>query len=894
MLRHYLTVKAEHPDAILLYRMGDFFELFFEDATTAAPVLDVALTARQKGTASEAPMCGVPHHSVDGYISRLLEAGFKVAVCDQVEDPAMARGGLVRREVTRIVTPGTISDLEMLEQDRPNHLAGVRFDGTAGAGAFLDLTTGEFLLRRWADATAAVEDLERLRPREVLTCDGDFDKPAVDHPAERGQAPDGERPLLEWIAANGLPHTAVDASEAPRAASAANALRRQFGVENLRGFGLREGEPAVAAAALVLDYARRAVRADLDHVTAAVVQHDDRSVLVDETTLRNLEVFRRLHHADGRTLFDVLDFTLTAPGARTLRRWLGRPLRDLAALAQRHDAVEMLVHGISTRDSLRAQLRGMADLERLTSRLVLGRVTPREAAAVRDTLRRAPKILESLRDVPGDGTAPSASAFGLLAEIAAADALPELRSRFDSVLAETPGSLAEGGVIAQGVDEELDRLRSLAGDGRLHIAALQAREREATGIASLKVGYNRVFGYYLEVRKTQQAKVPDHYVRRQTLTHAERYATDDLKELEQQILGAESGQLAMEHELFEALRLEAAANAPGLVALARALARLDCIVALAEAAGRHDYVRPRMEAGSGRLVICAGRHPVVERSSASLRSAAGFVPNDVTMERDRQQIVLLTGPNMGGKSTFLRQNALIVLMAHAGSFVPAKSARIGVVDRIFTRVGASDDLARGESTFMVEMVETANILRHATPDSLVVLDEVGRGTATYDGLSLAWAIVERLHEHNGSLALFATHYHELTGLPARLDRVRNLRMAVKEWEDRILFLHRVAEGRADKSYGLHVARLAGVPKEVVERAAAVLGNIESQQFGFAGEPRLVQGAAGAPPKPGPDQLALWGSDDEAVLDALKTVDVDQLTPVAALNLLQTLQSRLLP
>ena len=871
MLRHYLTVKAEHPDAILLYRMGDFFEMFFEDAVTAAPVLDVALTARQKGTASEAPMCGVPHHAVDAYIGKLLDAGYKVALCDQVEDPAQAQG-LVRREVTRIVTPGTISDLEMLDQARPNYLAGVRFDGASGAGAFLDLSTGEFFVRRWPDAEYAVEDLERLAPREVLTCAADF--------KAGGGDPDGHLPA--WIGRAGTPHTEVDEAQAPRPASAARVLRRQFGVQNLRGFGLVEGEAAVTAAALVLDYARRAARSDIDHIAALEVQHDDRCVVLDETTLRNLEVFRHLQHQAGRTLIEVLDLTLTGPGARMLRRWLSRPLRDLAALGDRHDGVEALLSHIAQREALRSRLKRIADLERLTSRAVLGRITPREVGALRDTLREAPSVLGALAGLQAQ----------LLERLAAVDPLAGLRSRLDSVLAETPGSLTEGGVIAGGVDAELDRLRSLARDGKGHIAGLEAQEREATGIATLKVGYNRVFGYYFEVRKTQQHRVPDHYVRRQTLTNAERYVTDELKTLEEQILGAESGQLALEQQLFEGLRTEAAEQAPRLLKLAGALAEIDCLIALAEVAGRYDYVRPRMLTSGGRIEIREGRHPVVERSAAAVRGASGFVPNDVSLDREKEQIVLLTGPNMGGKSTYLRQAALIVLMAHAGSFVPAQSAEIGLVDRIFTRVGASDDLARGESTFMVEMVETANILRHATRDSLVVLDEVGRGTSTYDGLSLAWAIIERLHEHNGCLALFATHYHELTGLPATLARVANRCMAVKEWQDQILFLHRVAAGRADKSYGLHVARLAGVPAEVIERAAAVLANVESQQYGFSGKPRVVDGAAGAPPDQGPDQLALWAGEDEAVVEALRVVDVNQLTPVAALNLVQTLKDRL--
>ena len=871
MLRHYLEVKAEHPDAIVLYRMGDFFELFFEDALTAAPVLDVALTARQKGTASEAPMCGVPHHSVDGYIARLLEAGYKVAVCDQVEDPAQARG-LVRREVTRVVTPGTISDPDMLDQDRPNYLAGIRFHGVSGAGAFLDVSTGEFFVRRWSDAANAVEDLERLSPREVITCAADEE--------QSGKDPDGR--LRAWLERAGTPHTSVDEDAAPRPATAERLLCRQFGVGNLRGFGLVEGEAGATAAALVLEYVRGAARSKVAHVIALEVQHDERRVVLDETTLRNLEIFRHLQHSEGRTLVEVLDLTLTGPGARMLRRWLGRPLRDLEALGQRHDGVEALLSRIPRREALRSRLRTIADLERLTSRSVLGRIAPREMAALRNTLREAPLVLQAAGGLGAER----------LERLAATNPLPELRARLDAVLAETPGSLAEGGVIASGVDTELDRLRSLARDGKGHIAALETREREATGIATLKVGYNRVFGYFLEVRKTQQSRVPEHYVRRQTLTNAERYVTDELKTLEQQILGAESGQLALEQERFETLRSDVAKQAPGLLELAAAVAEIDCLAALAEAAGRYGYVRPRMLASGGRIEIREGRHPVVERSAAAVRGASGFVPNDVDLDREEEQIVLLTGPNMGGKSTYLRQVALIVLMAHAGSFVPARSAGIGLVDRIFTRVGASDDLARGESTFMVEMVETANILRHATRDSLVVLDEVGRGTSTYDGLSLAWAIIERLHERNGSLALFATHYHELTGLPATLGRVANRRMAVKEWEDQILFLHRVAAGRADKSYGLHVARLAGVPADVVERAAAVLANIESQQFSFSGKPRVALGAAGAPADQGPDQLALWGGENEAVVEALEAVDVNQLTPVAALNLLQTLQDRL--
>ena len=855
MLRHYLEVKAEHPDAILMYRMGDFFELFFDDARRAAPILEVQLTARQKGTDSEAPMCGVPHHALEGYVGKLLAAGLKVAICDQVEDPAEAKG-LVRREVVRVMTPGTVSEPALLEGKEENLLAAVVWDprsGENGGGgaAFLDVSTGHFFVRRWPDGEAGVEDLELLRPREVL-----YDEAGL--PGE----------IAAWIEARVACRTALGGDRLLDRAKAAELLERQFGTASLRGFGLDRGEPAVRAAAAALAYARDTQQSDLSHVRGLALQETSDRAVLDPTTLANLEVFRTLREGGRRgSLLSVLDRTVTAPGGRTLRDWLRRPLRLPPAIAGRHRAVRALLEDPPRRERIRELLAAIGDPERLLARAVLGSLTPREAAGLRDSLATLPELFATLAEVagraageggpglplaaadavgsvgPGEPSPPGeggVTAHGeLLAGLALTDPLAGLAADLARTLEPSPApALAQGGVIAAGVDDELDRCRSLARDSKRHILALEARERQATGIGSLKIRYNKVFGYYVEVTKSHQHRVPEHYIRKQTLVNAERYVTPEIKELEEQILTAEGRQIALEEEHFARLRERVVAAGAGIAAAAAAVGTLDALAAFAEVAARHRYCEPRMAAAGAPIVIREGRHPVVERTSRE-----AFVPNDVELDAERAEIVILTGPNMGGKSTYLRQVALIVLMAQAGSFVPAASASIGVVDRIFTRVGASDDLSRGESTFMVEMIETANILRHATAESLVILDEVGRGTATFDGLSLAWAIVEYLHENRRPKTLFATHYHELTELATLLPRVVNRTLAVKEWEDRIVFLRRVVAGSADKSYGLHVARLAGLPAEVVARAEEVLANLEAQEYDFTGP-------AAAGPRPG--------------------------------------------
>jgi DNA mismatch repair protein MutS len=859
MLRHYLELKAQHPDALLLYRMGDFYELFFDDALAAAPILEVTLTARHRGTDNEAPMCGVPHHALEAYVGKLLRAGLKVAICDQMEEAAQAKG-MVRREVTRVITPGTVSEPGLLEGKEENLLASVAWDGDRGAGAFLDVSTGALFVRRWRAEEEGVEDLALHQPREVL-----FDPAHL--PAR----------IAAWIERSAPCRTPLAAERSLDGRHAAQLLERHFGTATLRGFGLAPGEPAIRAAAAALLYAQETQHSALAHVRGLRVRESGETMLLDATTLANLEVLQNQREGGRRgSLLGVLDRTVTPGGGRTLRDWLRRPLRDAAAIGGRLDAVGELVEKGELRLELRRLLATLGDPERLVGRAVLGTLTPREAAALRDGLAAAAAVLAALAETTA----------GPLREVAALDPAAETRAELERVLEASPSAaLRDGGVVASGVDPELDHCRSLAGDSKRHVLALEAEERRRTGIPSLKVRFNRVFGYYLEVTRAHQDRVPDDYVRRQTLVNAERYVTPRLQELEEQILGAEARQLALEEEIFTRLRGSVAAAAARLLPLARGLAALDTLAAFAEVAAAGGWRAPRIGVPGGPITIRAGRHPVVEQAGRD-----PFVPNDAELDAATAQIVVLTGPNMGGKSTYLRQVALLVLMAQAGSFLPAASAEIGIVDRIFTRVGASDDLARGESTFMVEMIETANILRHATAESLVVLDEVGRGTATFDGLSLAWAIVEWLHEQGRAKTLFATHYHELTELATLLPRVVNRTMAVKEWQDRIVFLRRVVPGAADKSYGLHVARLAGLPAEVVERAAQVLANLEAQEYDMSGRPRLARGgAAGA----GPSQMPLFTPPEEIVAGVLRDVDLERLSPLAALNLLHSLKSRLL-
>jgi len=858
MLRHYLEMKADHPDAVVLYRMGDFYEVFFDDAARVAPILEVTLTARNKGGENEVAMCGVPYHALEVYLAKLVRAGVKAAICEQVEDPKEAKG-LVRREVTRVVTPGTLSDPELLDSKTSNYLASVVWNGDAGGGAFLDVSTGQFRVQRWQTSDQAIDDLSLLRPSEVL------------------YEPEGLPEALQTWVDDAPCRTELDGDRWFDTRRATDDLQEQLGVESLRGFDLEAGEPAVVAAAAALAYARATQHSELAHIRDVTVASRGDGMLLDSTTLANLEIFRSLREGAKRgTLLSVIDRTRTAAGGRLLVDWLRRPLADPLAIENRHSAVDELVSDERRRGRVRTDLARVGDLERLLTRAILGTLTPREAGVLRDTLLASPGLLGELRGLQSS----------LLRSIAAAKPATRLAAELERVLvAEPPARLRDGGIICEGVDDDLDHHRSLARDSKQHVLAVQERERERTGISSLKIRYNKVFGYFIEVTKANAASVPEDYVRKQTLVNAERYITPELKELEEAILTAEERQLSLEAKHFEALVESVRQAALELKALARALAELDVLCNFAEVAVRQRYVRPEIAPPGEPLAIEDGRHPVVER-----QKDVDFVPNDSDLDGEEAQIVLLTGPNMGGKSTYLRQVALIVVLAQAGSFVPAAGARIGVVDRVFTRVGASDDLSRGESTFMVEMIETARILHQATSESLVILDEVGRGTATFDGLSLAWAIVEFLHEERRPKTLFATHYHELTELASLLPRVVNRTMAVKEWEDQIVFLRRVVKGSADKSYGIHVARLAGIPSSVLERAEEVLRNLEAQEYDFSGRPKLAKG--NAPASAAQDQLHLFAPPEEVVSAVIREVDLERLSPLAALNLLQSLKSRL--
>jgi DNA mismatch repair protein MutS len=874
LYRQYFEIKERHPGAVLFYRMGDFYELFFEDAVLAAPILEVALTSRDKGGESDSPMCGVPHHAVESYITKMVRAGHRVAVCDQVEDPKTAKG-IVRREVTRVVSPGTLLDPTFLDGRESSWLAAVAPPEAekTGAIALLDLTTGEFwgtpLPAGEEGFAALVEFLRRESPRELLYPAGSLD------PA-RGELATlplfwNERPPEELAPGRG-----------------GRFLLEQLAVPNLRVLGLEEGSPLVGAAAAALRYAGETQRSTLPHVDRFAVREPGGGLVLDSSTLANLEVLRsRDDTRRSACLVGVLDQTRSAPGGRLLRAWLARPLSDTLAIEKRQDAVAELVEEEERRGSVRELLGGLGDLERSLARASLPAGGPRDLGAVRDGLSRIPPLRERLI-----GTRSR-----LLSDLAASlDPVPELSSLLSGALAdELPVQAAAGGVIRPGWDRDLDELRDIRSGSQSALLEIERRERERTGIASLKVRFNRVFGYYIEISKSNLARVPADYDRKQTLVGAERFTTPELKELEEKVLSAEEKTLSRELEILADLRGRTIADAARIRGTARSAAALDALASLAEVAAAGRWARPLVDR-ERRIEIVGGRHPVVERS---LPAGEPFIPNDATLDGsavDAKRIVVLTGPNMGGKSTFLRQTAQIALLAHAGSFVPADSAKVGLLDRIFTRVGASDNLARGESTFMVEMTETAAILRGATSRSLVILDEVGRGTATFDGLSLAWAIVEHLATDAvcRPLVLFATHYHELTDLARLFPAIQNATMSVREWNDRIIFLRKVVAGSADKSYGIHVARLAGVPEKVLGRAREVLHNLEANELDPHGRPSIARHADGRDREPPVGaQMELFASQESVVLDALRRLVVEGLTPLAALNLVASFQARLL-
>ncbi len=858
MLRQFLEIKEQVPDAILLFRMGDFFELFFEDAILGAEALDLTLTARDKSGSSPIPMAGVPHHAVRGYVDRLLAAGHRVAIADQVEDPKQAKG-IVKRALVEVVTPGTVVDPDTLDARAANYLAAiVPLKGRFGV-AHIDVTTGEFACTEVDDATALATELDRLAPAEVV------------HP----EAMEGGDVLAELQRALTVRWAPVPDVATTRS-GAEEDLRELFGVAGLDGLGLGELDAGVRAAGAILWYLRSAHVDALGHVRHLRAYRLSGFMVLDESTRRNLELFKTMMEGKrAGSLLGLLDKATTGMGSRRIRAWIGAPLLDPADITARHDAVQLLVDSPELRSQLVARLEYVADVERLAGKACAGRANARDLVALRTSLAQAPALDQLLdRD-----DARAMAAFAALPDLSA------VHDDIDGTLADDPPvALKEGGLIRAGVHDELDELVELSREGKGALARLEAEERKATGINSLKVRYNRVFGYYIEVTRANLKHVPEHYLRKQTLANAERFYTPELKAFEAKVLGAEERRTALEFELFCALRDRVAEHGRELAALAERIAEIDALVTLAELAVRHDYVRPEVDDGY-RIELTASRHPVIERMGLGER----FVPNDVLLDHDDHQLIVVSGPNMAGKSTVMRQVALTVLMAQAGSFVPADRARIGVCDRVFTRVGASDNLARGQSTFMVEMAETAAILRGATDRSLAILDEIGRGTSTFDGVALAWAVAEHIADVIRCRTMFATHYHELSELAATRAQVANYNISVSEMGGRVIFLRRLRPGGTTRSYGIAVARLAGVPDPVIDRATEVLSNLERDAEDEVGRPRLARGKD--QPDPSDGQLSLFADRSRILRDELEKLDLDQLTPLEALNILAELKAR---
>jgi DNA mismatch repair protein MutS len=891
LMQQYQSIKSRYPHALLLFRLGDFYELFYEDAILASRELQITLTSRNREKGQPIPMCGVPYHSADGYIARLIRSGFKVAICDQMELPGPGKK-LVRREVVRVITPGTATDVAVLDAKENNFLASVFQDVAASTIglAFVDLSTGEFQCTELSGPLAEEalrDELQLLRPRETL-----LPRPAQLFETAKTSLLDGtggvESRIDDWAFQHDY---------------AQRILKEQFGVAELTSFGL-DGHPhALAASGAIVHYLREnAAKGSESNGSAGysgaptleALRHLDRvryyeqhdALVLDPVSVRNLELLTPIFSDDSgknaaTTLLSALDVTVTGMGARLLRSWILRPLIDRNAIEERLDAVAHFVQQTVVRGEIRKELRGIQDLERLTSRITLGQAGPREMVALRKSLAQLPVLRNFVTPAPASG---STLLRRLHDEI---DELADVRETLDSGIADEPPALAtDPGMIRPGFHAELDELRDLSQHSKQIIASMEERERKRTGIGSLKIRFNQVFGYYIEISRANFHLAPADYERKQTLVNAERFTSPELKDYERKVLAADERIIEIERQLFVEIRSGIAAKAARLRRTAAAVAQLDVLSCLAKLAADRSYIRPEFNE-AGEVLIVAGRHPVIEELLR--QKGERFVPNDLYFEPRRQQLLLITGPNMGGKSTYLRQTALIILMAQMGSFVPARQARLPLTDRIFTRIGASDNLARGRSTFLVEMSEVASILTHATPASLVLLDEVGRGTATFDGLSIAWAVVEHLQKHTRARTLFATHYHELTELADLLPAVKNVHVSVKETPNEIIFLRHVEPGSASKSYGIEVARLAGLPRSVIERAREVLKKHELSEHELS--ERLTPGAPeGA--TPGSAQEILFTPIDREVLDRLRSTDLDHLTPIDALTLLAALKKQI--
>lgn len=850
-MRQYQRIKEQHPDALLLFRVGDFYETFGPDAVVTARILGITLTKRNNGAAGEVALAGFPFHALESYLPRLVRAGQRVAICDQLEDPKLAKT-LVERGVTEVVTPGVAFSDRVVDHGSNNWLAAVDGRGDAFGIALLDVTTGEFLVGE-EGREGLIRALDGHPPSELLHAKGTADPTLLELIGRQFSYA-----LEDWAFTDDL---------------ARERLLNHFGTRDLKGFGIDELQLGQRAAGAILHYLGETRHDRLAHINKIARLRPSGHLALDRFTIRNLEVVAPVHEG-ARTLLSTLDHCVTPMGSRMLRRWLTFPLVEVAAIEERLDRVQALLQAPGIQERSGGELASIGDMERLAGKAAAGRIGPREMMQLKHALQAAGRIAELVQEADG--------ALGPVATELAPDL--ELAERIAATLvSEPPTTLQKGGAIAAGVNQDLDEARHVTSHGKEMLVAIQQREQERTGITSLKVGYNNVFGYYLEVRNTHKTKVPAEWVRKQTLVGAERYITDELKTLEERILGAEERILSLESEVFAGLVKQVTERVASLQRTASAVAAFDVIRSFATVAARWSYARPAFDQGYG-LELQGARHPVIEQQ---LPPGASYVPNDIRLDPDDRQIVVITGPNMSGKSALLRQTALIVLMAQAGSYVPASTARIGVVDRIFTRVGASDNLSTGESTFMVEMNETASILNNLSDRSLVVLDEIGRGTSTYDGISIAWAIAEYLHEHpTRPRTLFATHYHELNGMAGTFPRIHNANVAVREVDGRVLFLRRLLPGGSDRSFGIHVARMAGIPQRVVDRARRVLAHLERSHDGDLGDGPLPA-AGGAPASvPGKElQLSIFQLDDpalEGIRDAVQALDIDTITPVEAL------------
>ena len=863
MMRQYLQIKADYPDTILFFRLGDFYEMFLDDAVKASRILDITLTSRNKSAeGTDVPLCGVPYHSVTPYIAKLIEAGEKVAICEQVEDPRTAKG-IVRREVVKVITPGMVVDAESLSPKENNFLLSLFSPGNDRWGvSYLDLSTGDFRVTELAGREQALAEAASVAPREIILPASFRNNGLAGNPADLFPAAMVTY-LDDWV---------YDADYVNRL------FAGQFGVASPDALGCRGMKAGVPAAGAVLHYLHETQRGRAAHVRDITVYETCDHLILDEATRRNLELTATL--ADGKrkgSLLALMDRTATAMGGRKLRQWVSYPLISPERIVERQDAIDELLQDPVRRGEIAGSLEGIHDLERLNGRISLASAGAKDLVALAESLEMIPVIKVSL------GGTDSVLLKELQEQIEPLDDISRVIR--GGIVANPPFVLREGGIIAEGYNAELDDLRIISREGKGYIARLEAQEKARTGIGSLKIRFNKVFGYYIEVTKSNLSGIPEDYIRRQTLANAERFVTPELKEYEEKVLGAEERIVSLEYALFQEIREKTAGEGARIALTADRLATLDVLVSLAVLAHDRGYCRPVVDAGDI-IMISEGRHPVIEAMNLGER----FVPNDTLLDNRDNQLLIITGPNMAGKSTFMRQVALITLMAQVGSFVPAASARIGVVDRIFTRVGAADNLARGQSTFMVEMAETANILRYSTPKSLIILDEIGRGTSTFDGVSIAWAVAEYLHDSvdHAAKTLFATHYHEMTELVVTRSRIRNFNVAVKEWNEQIIFLRKIVPGGASHSYGIQVGRLAGLPLEVIDRAKEILRNLEKGEYGEEGIPRIAKGKKGRFVTES-SQLSLFDAEDDLLRKRLKDINVATLTPLEALNILDELR-----